>query len=35
VVVGDAEAIREPVAALALGPISVYEPTDDDVVIPA
>ena len=34
-VVGDAEAIREPVAALALGPISVYEPTDDDVVIPA
>jgi len=30
VVVGDAEAIREPIAALGLGPISVYEPTDDD-----
>ena len=32
VVVGDADAIREPVAALGLGPISVYEPTDDDVI---
>ena len=30
VVVGDANAIREPIAALGLGPISVYEPTDDD-----
>jgi zinc protease len=32
VVVGDADAIREPIAALGLGPISVYDPADDDVV---
>ncbi|MBL0938840.1 MAG: insulinase family protein [Gemmatimonadaceae bacterium] len=31
VVVGDADAIREPIAALGLGPITVYEPTDDDI----
>jgi zinc protease len=30
VVVGDADAIREPVAALGLGPITVYDPLDDD-----
>jgi zinc protease len=30
VVVGDANAIREPVAALGLGPITVYDPLDDD-----
>ncbi|MBA3917741.1 MAG: hypothetical protein C0516_04040 [Gemmatimonas sp.] len=30
VVVGDAHAIREPIAALGLGPISVYDTTDDD-----
>ena len=32
VVVGDADAIREPVAALGLGPITVYDPLDDDKV---
>jgi zinc protease len=32
VVVGDADAIREPVAALGLGPITVYDPLDDDQV---
>lgn len=30
VVVGDAEAIRAPVEALGLGPVLVYQPTDDD-----
>jgi zinc protease len=30
VVVGDAEAIRGPIEALGLGPIVVYQPTDDD-----
>jgi zinc protease len=30
VVVGDAEAIREPIAALGLGPVVVYQPSDDD-----
>lgn len=29
IVVGDATAIREPIAALGLGPITVYDPTDD------
>jgi zinc protease len=33
VVVGDADAIREPVAALGLGPITVYDPLDDDGVV--
>jgi len=32
VVVGNADAIREPIAALGLGPISVYDPLDDDRV---
>lgn len=32
VVVGDAEAIREPIAALGLGAITVYDPLDDDRV---
>jgi zinc protease len=31
VVVGDANAIRESVAGLGLGPITVYDPLDDDV----
>ncbi len=31
VVVGDAVAIRESVEALALGPVIVYDPADDDV----
>jgi hypothetical protein len=30
-VVGDAEAIRESVDALGLGPITVYDPLDEDV----
>ncbi len=30
VVVGDADAIREPVGALGLGPMVVYQPTDED-----
>ena len=30
VVVGDADAIRGPVEALGLGPVVVYQPTDDD-----
>jgi len=30
VVVGDAGVIREPIAALGLGPISVYDPADAD-----
>jgi len=33
VVVGDADAIREPIAALGLGPITVYDPLDDDGVV--
>jgi zinc protease len=32
VVVGNADAIREPIAALGLGPITVYDPLDDDRV---
>jgi zinc protease len=32
VVVGDADAIRDPIAALGLGPITVYDPLDDDGV---
>ncbi len=31
VVVGDADAIREPISALGLGAISVYDPLDDDL----
>ncbi|AMW06412.1 M16 family metallopeptidase [Gemmatimonas phototrophica] len=31
VVVGNAEAIREPIAALGLGPITVYDPLDEDL----
>lgn len=31
VVVGDAAAIREPISALGLGAISVYDPLDDDL----
>lgn len=33
IVVGDADAIREPIAALGLGPITVYDPLDDDGVV--
>ncbi len=33
VVVGNAEAIREPLAALGLGPVTVYDPADVDVPI--
>ena len=33
VVVGDADVIREPIAALGLGPITVYDPLDDDGVL--
>jgi hypothetical protein len=31
VVVGDATAIRPTVEALSLGPVTVYDPADDDV----
>ena len=31
VVVGDANAVRASVEALQLGPVTVYDPTDDDV----
>jgi zinc protease len=31
VVVGNADAIREPVTALGLGPITVYDPLDEDL----
>lgn len=30
VVVGDADAIRGPIEALGLGPVAVYQPSDDD-----
>jgi len=33
VVVGDAEAIRDPIAALGLGAISVYDPAETDVSV--
>jgi zinc protease len=33
VVVGDASAIREPLAALGVGPVSVYDPADADSAI--
>ena len=31
VVVGDAEAVRDSLAALGVGPVSVYDPSDADV----
>lgn len=31
VVVGDADAIREPMAALGVGPVTVYDPSDTDI----
>jgi len=32
IVVGDAQAIKEPLAALGVGPVTVYDPTDGEVI---